>query len=89
MEGENLLRRNHGGASLVYDKVIELSLNDRSRINPDAKARIAEMASMLLTEGDSIGVTSGSTIEAFVGLRCKTLCDVLYDTLGEFGTIQA
>ena len=23
------------------------------------------------------------------GLRCKTLCDVLYDTLGEFGAIQA
>ena len=22
-------------------------------------------------------------------LRCKTLCDVLYDTLGEFGAIQA
>ena len=24
-----------------------------------------------------------------LGLRCKTLCDVLYDTLGEFGAIQA
>ena len=23
------------------------------------------------------------------GLRCKTLCDVLNDTLGEFGAIQA
>ena len=66
MEGENLLRRNHGGASLVYDKVIELSLNDRSVINPDAKARIAEVACSLLTESDSFGVTSGSTIEAFV-----------------------
>lgn len=67
MEEENLLRRNHGGATLVYDKVIELSLNDRSRINPESKARIAEVACQLLNENDSIGVTSGSTIEAFVG----------------------
>ena len=67
MEEDNLLRRNHGGATLVYDKVIELSLNDRSRINPESKARIAEVACQLLNENDSIGVTSGSTIEAFVG----------------------
>ena len=66
MEEENILRRNHGGATLVYDKVIELSLNDRSRINPESKARIAEVACQLLNENDSIGVTSGSTIEAFV-----------------------
>lgn len=66
MEGENLLRRNHGGASLVYDKVIELSLNDRSMINPDEKSRIAEAASRMLAESDTLGVTSGSTIEAFV-----------------------
>lgn len=66
MEGENILRRNHGGASLVHDKVIELSLNDRSAINPEAKARIAAVAAEILQESDSMGVTSGSTIEAFV-----------------------
>jgi DeoR family transcriptional regulator of aga operon len=66
MEGENLLRRNHGGASLVHEKVIELSLTDRSLICPDEKARIALVAASLLKENDSFGVTSGSTIEAFV-----------------------
>ena len=66
MEGENLLRRNHGGASLVHDKVTELSLNDRSLICPDEKSRIAAVAASLLNENDSFGVTSGSTIEAFV-----------------------
>ena len=66
MEGENLLRRNHGGASLVYDKVIELSLTDRSLICPDEKNRIAKAAASLLKENDSMAVTSGSTIEAFV-----------------------
>ena len=66
MEGENLLRRNHGGASLVHEKVIELSLTDRSLICPDEKARIAAAAAGILGENDSMGVTSGSTIEAFV-----------------------
>lgn len=66
MEGENLLRRNHGGASLVHEKVIELSLTDRSLICPAEKARIAAAAAAILGENDSMGVTSGSTIEAFV-----------------------
>ena len=66
MDGENLLRRNHGGASLVHEKVIELSLTDRSLICPDEKARIAVAAAAILGENDSMGVTSGSTIEAFV-----------------------
>ena len=66
MEGENILRRNHGGASLVHDKVIELSLHDRSAICPEEKAKIAIAAADLLKEHDSMGVTSGSTVEAFV-----------------------
>ena len=66
MEGENILRRNHGGASLVHDKVIELSLHDRSAIWPEEKAKIAIAAADLLKEHDSMGVTSGSTVEAFV-----------------------
>ena len=32
---------------------------------------------------------TGNTELGSLGLRCKTLCDVLYDTLGEFGAIQA
>ena len=32
---------------------------------------------------------TGNTELGYLGLRCKTLCDVLYDTLGEFGAIQA
>lgn len=66
MEEENILRRNHGGASLIHDKVIEMSLHDRSATNPEEKARIAAAAVSLLRDNDSMGVTSGSTIEAFV-----------------------
>ena len=34
MEKDKLLRRNHGGASLMHDKLIELSLKDRNMENP-------------------------------------------------------
>ena len=66
LEAENVLRRNHGGASVVRDKVVELALHDRSVICPDEKSRIARAAVSLLRENDSMAVTSGSTIEAFV-----------------------
>lgn len=66
MEKEGLLRRNHGGASPVHEKVTELSLGDRNMINKEAKLRIAQAAAALISENDSLGVTSGSTIEAFV-----------------------
>ena len=66
MEKEGVLRRNHGGASLVHEKVTELSLTDRNMINKEAKQRIAAAAVGLMNEKDSLGVTSGSTVEAFV-----------------------
>lgn len=66
MEKDKLLRRNHGGASLMHDKLIELSLKDRNMENPQEKEKIARVAASLLTENDSLAVTSGSTIEAFV-----------------------
>ena len=66
MEKADLLLRTHGGASPVYDKLIELSLNDRNMENPVQKEKIAEAAAALLTPNDSLAVTSGSTIEAFV-----------------------
>ena len=66
LEKEGVLRRNHGGASPVHEKVIELSLTDRNMINKEAKQRIAAAAIGLMNEKDSLGVTSGSTVEAFV-----------------------
>lgn len=66
MEKADVLRRTHGGASVVYDKLTELSLNDRSLENPLQKEKIAAAAAALLTSNDSFAVTSGSTIEAFV-----------------------
>ena len=66
MESEGLLRRNHGGASPIHEKVIELSLTDRNMLNQEEKRRIAAAAAALINEKDSLGVTSGSTVEAFV-----------------------
>jgi len=66
MEKANLLRRNHGGASVVHEKLIELSLNDRNMENPQEKEMIARAAAALITQNDSMAVTSGSTVEAFI-----------------------
>ena len=66
MEKEGVLRRNHGGASPIHEKVTELSLDDRNMINKEAKQRIAVAAAALLNDRDSMAVTSGSTVEAFV-----------------------
>ena len=68
LEGENVLRRIHGGASVIHEKVVELSLHERSSICYDEKSRIAACAASLLNDNDTLGVTSGSTIEAFVRL---------------------
>lgn len=66
MEKEGVLRRNHGGASPIHDKVTEMSLSDRNMTNREAKERIAIAASALINDRDSLAVTSGSTVEAFV-----------------------
>ena len=66
LEKEGFLRRNHGGASPIHEKVTELSLTDRNMINKEAKQRIALAAAALINDKDSLAVTSGSTVEAFV-----------------------
>ena len=66
MEKDGVLRRNHGGASPIHEKVTEISLTDRNMINRDAKEKIAIAASALINDRDSLAVTSGSTVEAFV-----------------------
>lgn len=71
MEKDGVLRRNHGGASPIHEKVTELSLGDRNMINREAKEKIAMAAATLINEKDSMAVTSGSTVEAFV--RCLDL----------------
>lgn len=64
LESRHLLYRNHGGASPVRKKVIDLPVHEKSALQVSEKKRIALAAIDLLEEDDSVIMTSGSTIEA-------------------------
>jgi DeoR family transcriptional regulator of aga operon len=64
MESQHLLYRNHGSASLITPKVVDLPVREKSKINSELKLKIAKAADALIAQDDSIILTSGSTIEA-------------------------
>lgn len=65
LEAQNLLHRTHGSASPSHSNVIDLPVQEKSFLNVDKKEAIARAAKELIQDGDSILLTSGSTIEAF------------------------
>jgi DeoR family transcriptional regulator of aga operon len=65
LENKNLLHRTHGSASPLRSNVIDLPVQEKSGLNSDKKEAIARAANDLIQEGDSILLTSGSTIETF------------------------
>ena len=65
LESRNLLHRTHGSASPSKSNVVDLPVQEKSGINSEKKAAIARAANELIEDGDSILLTSGSTIEAF------------------------
>lgn len=64
LESQHLLYRNHGSASLMTPKVVDLPVQEKSRINSEQKLRIARMADSMINDDDSLILTSGSTIES-------------------------
>ena len=64
LESRQLIYRNHGSASPVKKKVVDLPVQEKASINASAKKRIAIAASALICEDDSVIMTSGTTIEA-------------------------
>ena len=64
LESQHLLYRNHGSASLMTPKVVDLPVQEKSKINSEQKLKIVSMADSLIEEDDSLILTSGSTIEA-------------------------
>ena len=65
LESQNLLHRTHGSASPSRSNVVDLPVQEKSELNVEKKDAIARAADQLIGEGDSILLTSGSTIEAF------------------------
>lgn len=64
LESRHVLHRNHGSASPVKQKVIDLPIHEKSSIRAGEKKRIAQVAARLVVEDDSVILTSGTTIEA-------------------------
>lgn len=62
LEGQGLLRRIHGGATLPYSKVDEPNMKDKSAKNRQDKKAIAEKAASFIHDGDCIYLDAGSTV---------------------------
>lgn len=65
MESEGLVERVHGGVMLIGDQV-EPPILQRSHQAAIAKRRIGEAAARLVKDGDTILMTSGTTVEAMI-----------------------
>ena len=61
LEEENMLYRVHGGAESTHRAYYTLSLSDRMKRNEQAKRSIAIKAAMLVGDGDTVILDSGTT----------------------------
>lgn len=66
MENQGLIRRTHGGASIVVSKDTESSLIIRVKTNIKEKNRIAKSAIQFIKNDDVIFIDSSSTVQALV-----------------------
>jgi len=64
LEGKGLLYKVHGSARLANPHIADQDLETKSRLNRDAKQRIALRAVELIGESDSIMISAGSTTYA-------------------------
>ena len=61
LERRGLLTRVHGGAILDRSTIVDLALDEKEHLNPQAKERIAKRAEEMICPGDVIILDSGST----------------------------
>ena len=65
LESQNVLFRTHGSASGVKVPIIDESVKRKMSLNSDLKERIAETATTLLDQDDSVIIAGGSTTTLF------------------------
>ena len=75
LESKGLLYKVHGSARLANPHIADRDLETKSHLNKEAKQRIAARAAELISDGDSIMISAGSTTYA--------LADVLHSTMAE------
>ena len=64
MERHNEISRSNGMVSLMRPYVVNLNVKEKIFINAEQKERIGACAAAMIQDGDSIIVTSGTTIES-------------------------
>jgi len=64
LEDKNLLFRTHGGATLNNPYTVERAVNEKEKLQPDEKSKIALEAASLIADNDSIIIASGTTVLA-------------------------
>lgn len=61
LEGRGLLKRTHGGATVINQVTRDYVASVRETTNAEEKGRIAEAAAELVVEGDAVMIDSGTT----------------------------
>lgn len=83
LEKENYIKRVHGGATLIKNKVEELSYNDKINNFVEQKRKIGEFAATLVEDGDCIYLDAGTTtfemIKYLEGKKITVVTNGLYN----------
>ncbi|MFC0525590.1 DeoR/GlpR family DNA-binding transcription regulator [Pontibacillus salicampi] len=66
LEKETLLKRVHGGASILHQKSEELSVPEKSTQHLSQKKQIAELAASFIRPGDCIFIDAGTTTSQLI-----------------------
>ena len=61
LENEGIIQRTHGGAILSHQLDIEAEYRQRAQILSEEKRHIGEVAALLVEDGDTIFINSGTT----------------------------
>ena len=65
LESKGILRRAYGSALPVEEQVMDIALKNKILLNYDKKQNIGRRAAEMITENDSILISSGSTLAIF------------------------
>ena len=91
LEEENYIKRLHGGATLVKNKVEELSYKEKASKSTEQKRKIGEYAASLVKDGECIYLDAGTTtfemIRYLEGKNITVVTNGLYNinALSEIG----
>ncbi|HEA30274.1 MAG TPA: DeoR/GlpR transcriptional regulator [Leeuwenhoekiella sp.] len=83
LEEKGLLYRTHGGASLENPYINEKPIQEKEKISVEEKSNIAEAASKLIKENDSIMIASGTTVQQLAkAIQPQGRLNVITSSLG-------